>query len=120
MTVNGASRPATATLRPGQTLALPGGVGSITFAGFSEFATFQVTHDPGSRLALAAAVLLLIGLVVSLRVRRRRLWLRARPDGRRTVVEAAGLSRNDSGSFDEDFRAIITRLRSRPAAPEED
>jgi len=113
-------RPATATLRPGQTLALPGGVGSITFAGFSEFATFQVTHDPGSRLALAAAVLLLIGLVVSLRVRRRRLWLRARPDGRRTVVEAAGLSRNDSGSFDEDFRAILTRLRSRPAAPEED
>jgi cytochrome c biogenesis protein len=115
--VDAAGKPATKTLQPGQTLTLPGGAGSITFVGFSEFATFQITHDPGRRLALVAAVLLVGGLIVSMRVRRRRLWLRTRPDGGRTVVEAGGLARNDPESFAEEFAGICARLRSRePAA----
>ena len=110
--VDAAGKPATKTLRPGETLSLPGGAGSITFVGFSEFATFQITSDPGRQLALVAAILLIAGLIVSLRVRRRRLWLRVRPDGGRTVVEAGGLARNDPETFAEDFAGISARLRS--------
>ncbi len=38
-------------LRPGETWQLPGG-GSLTFVGTTEWATFQVTQDPGKLLAL--------------------------------------------------------------------
>jgi cytochrome c biogenesis protein len=77
--------------------------------------TFQVAHDPGKRLVLAAAVLVVAGLLTSLRVRRRRLWVRALPatgDGPgRTVVQAAGLARSEADGFAEEFTALVQRLR---------
>jgi len=109
-------QPVTKTLRPGETMTLPGGAGSITMTGYAEFATFQITHDPGRQLALAAAMLLVAGLVASLRIRRRRFWLRARPDGARTAVEAGGLARSDPESFAAEFTTVIARLEP-PATP---
>ncbi len=114
--LDAAGKPATKTLRPGETMTLPGGAGSITFAGFSEFATFQITSDPGRQLALVAAILLVGGLLLSMRVRRRRVWLRLLPDGGRTVVEAGGLARNDPEGFAEEFTRLCARLRARQLA----
>lgn len=115
-------------LRPGQTWQLPGG-GSVTFTGVEQWATFQVTHDPGNRTALAASVAIVLGLLLSLRVRRRRVWLRATPappdaqGGRRSVVAAGGLARTDADAFTDEFAEIVTRLRpvaAEPRHPEED
>ncbi|MCW2607080.1 MAG: ResB family protein, partial [Frankiales bacterium] len=112
-------------LRPGETWTLPGG-GSITFAGTDEWATFQVTQDPGKLLALYAAGGMVLGLLLSLFVRRRRLWVRAvaDPGTARTVVEVGGLSRTDTESFAAEFAALVERLRSQTAAggptPEKD
>jgi cytochrome c biogenesis protein len=98
-------------LTPGMSQKLPGG-GSITFTGVDQWATFQVAHDPGKAPALAAAVLIVIGLLLSLRVRRRRVWVRAATDGDgRTVVEAGGLARTDADDFAADFRELASRLR---------
>ena len=72
-------RPFTGALRPGQTLTLPDGQGSITFDRVSRFANFQIASDPGRWVSLAAAVLLLGGLTTSLLVPRRRAWVRIRP-----------------------------------------
>ena len=105
------TRVATASLAVGETLRLPGG-GSITYASNREWATFQIAHDPGKGTALIAAVGMLIGLVVSLRVRRRRVWLRAADAGAgRTVVELGGLTRSDSGNFSDEFADLTGRLR---------
>jgi len=103
-------------LRPGQSWPLPGG-GSLTFTGVDQWATFQVTHDPGNRTALAASVAIVIGLLISLRVRRRRVWVRATPTGepgaaRRTVVSAGGLARTDADAFAQEFETIVGRLRA--------
>ena len=104
-------------LGPDETWKLPGG-GSITFAGVSEWSTFQVTQDPGKGVALGASVGIVVGLCLSLFVRRRRLWVRARSaDGAHTVVEVGGLARTDADAFAAEFDELVSRLRSDIPAP---
>lgn len=103
-------------LRPGDTWQLPGG-GSLTYAGTAQWATFQVTQDPGKGVALVAATGMVLGLLLSLFVRRRRVWVRVRPAGGdagpgRTVVEVGGLARTDPEAFATEFAEFGTRLRA--------
>jgi cytochrome c biogenesis protein len=107
-------------LEPGDTWTLPGG-GSLTFVEPTEWATFQVTQDPGKLLALGASCAIVLGLSLSLFVRRRRVWVRVTPavgspaGGSpafgRTVVEVAGLARTGSEAFAVEFAALSARLR---------
>jgi cytochrome c biogenesis protein len=107
----GADKSTTAGLRVGQSWKLANGY-TVTFTGISQFANFQVTDDPGKELALVAAILIVLGLILSLRVRRRRFWVRASlQDGGRTVVEAGGLARTDPEQFADEFSALVDRLR---------
>jgi cytochrome c biogenesis protein len=93
-------------LAPGQTWRLPGG-GSLTYVDTKEWATFQVTQDPGKALALAAAVGMVGGLTLSLFVRRRRMWVRVVPGS----VEVGGLARTDPDRFAAEFAGIVSRMR---------
>lgn len=97
-------------LAPGQTARLPGGLGSVTFDGFTRFANFQVARDPGKEVALLAALLLLAGLTVSLGVPRRRIWVRRTPDG----IELAARSLSRRGVPDRELATLHTRLQERP------
>jgi cytochrome c biogenesis protein len=106
-------------LLPGTTWTLPGG-GSITFAGISEWSTFQVTQDPGKGIALVAAIGIVCGLCLSLFVRRRRLWVRATAaEGAHTVVEVGGLARTDPETFAAEFDELVGRLRTALPEPAE-
>jgi len=104
-------------LTPGETWQLPGG-GSITFVRTTEWATFQLTQDPGKGIALAAAIGIVAGLCLSLFVRRRRLWVRATAgqDGL-TVVEVGGLARTDPDAFAAEFDDLVARLRTATGPP---
>jgi len=107
-------------LRVGETWALPGG-GSIRLVGVEEWATFQVTQDPGKGIALGAGIAMIGGLMLSLFVRRRRVWVRATPAGgdgaeRRTVVHVGGLARTDTERFTAEFDELLARLRD-PTTP---
>ncbi|MDX2935416.1 cytochrome c biogenesis protein ResB [Streptomyces ipomoeae] len=98
-------------LKPGETMKLPGGNGSVTFEGVKEWAGFQITQQPGSGWALGGAVTAILGLAASLFIQRRRVWVRAvaGPDGV-TVVEMAGLGRSESAKVPEelgDLAAVI-------------
>ncbi len=103
-------------LTPGQTWDLPGG-GSLTFVDTAEWATFQVTQDPGKLIALVAGTGMVLGLCLSLFVRRRRIWVRAVPAGGdggdpRTVVEVAGLARTGPDAFEAEFGSLVDRVRT--------
>jgi cytochrome c biogenesis protein len=105
----------TKTLSPGQTWRLADGT-TVTFAGYGQWATFQIAHDPGSTVVLVAAVFIVAGLLSSLWVRRRRMWIRAVPldDGepaRRTVVSAGGLARTDADGFATEFETLLRRMK---------
>ncbi len=102
------------TLAIGQSVKLKNGV-EVTFDGWVPWASLQVSHDPAQGYLLITALAMVIGLIGSLGVRRRRVWLRiapaARPeDGSPTVVDVGGLARSDSGNFTTEFAALLARL----------
>ncbi len=103
-------------LAPGDTWSLPQGLGSITFDGVAEWAGFKVRRDPGQGLALGSVVAAIAALMLSLFVPRRRVWVRATPDGPgRTLVEVGGLARTETGGLDAEADALLARIQA--AAP---
>ena len=86
-------------LKVGQTVALPNNLGSITFVGVRQWAQFNIAYDPGQKIVLPAAVLAVLGLIGSLGIRRRRVWVRVteQADGTR-LVEVAGLARTEGAT----------------------
>ncbi|QEO16114.1 cytochrome c biogenesis protein ResB [Agromyces intestinalis] len=108
-------------LKPGETAELPGGRGTVTLedaspAGTADgdlshsvkrFASFDIHHDPTQGWVLVFAILIIGGLLVSLFVPRRRMWVKAvrRRDGR-VVLEYAGLARGDDPGLDDAVRAL--------------
>jgi cytochrome c biogenesis protein len=116
--VNGLKNIGITQLTPGKSWKLPDGA-TVTFEGVDQWATFQVAHEPGKRTVLAAAVLIVAGLLGSLRVRRRRFWIRAVPapagnDDGRTVVSAAGLARSDVGGFVDELDDLVGQIGRPP------
>ena len=107
-------RPLAQSLAPGATLTLPDGAGSITFDGVRRWASLQVSRDPGKEPALLAAVAALTGLMLSLFVRRRRVWVRATTEaGGRTLVQVAGLARAEGEGLAAEVGEIAAALRAR-------
>lgn len=110
-------------LLPGETMKLPNGAGSITFEkGMKEWATFQISQQPGSGWALGAAIAAIAGLAGSLFIQRRRVWVRAvRGADGVTVVEMAGLGRSESAKVPEELSDLAALLHEKaPSAPEPD
>ncbi len=85
------------SLLPGETWTLPDGAGSIELVGYERWASFQIAQDPGKELALAGAVLAICGLMASLFVRRRRLWVKAwAVPGAGTLIQVAALAKTEA------------------------
>ncbi|MDT9681607.1 cytochrome c biogenesis protein ResB [Streptomyces sp. TRM76323] len=107
-------------LKPGETFTLPDGAGSITFEKeIKEWASFQISQQPGNGWALTGAVAAILGLVGSLFIQRRRVWVRAveGEDGV-TVLEMAGLGRSESAKLPEELAELAAALHSvAPTAP---
>jgi cytochrome c biogenesis protein len=109
-----------ALLRPGQTVQLPDGRGSITFERLERFAGLSIRHDPGKVWALGAAIAAMLGLALSLFVPRRRLFVRVREaDGEpgRTLVEVGALARGEDSGLEDEIDRTLTALPAggRPA-----
>jgi cytochrome c biogenesis protein len=104
----------------GHSARLPDGLGTVTFDGLSRYVKLQVSHTPGQKIALGGVVLALCGLLASLFIRPRRIWVRARRDGGRTVVEVAGLDRSSGGDLSAEIDVLSGALRPAPGAAHQD
>jgi cytochrome c biogenesis protein len=102
-------------LEPGQTYQLPDGKGSISFDGVQRFAGLSIRHDPGKFVTLAAALLALSGLIASLVIRRRRVFVRVSPATvpGRTVVAVGGLAKGDDDGLQDVVDRLVAALGSR-------
>ncbi len=109
-------------LRLGQTWTLPEAQGTVTFVGITQFATFDIVHNPGNGPALIAAILVILGLMLSLFVPRRRVWVRVSEAGAgRSRIEVAGLSRTDEVGLVPTVDDVAARAaRLAPPDPEVD
>ena len=124
-------KPVTLNLRPGDTVTLPNGLGTLTFDGIRRFAAFDLRQDPALGWLLAFALTALAGLATSLFVPRRRLWVRAstsrgnQDEGPTTVVTAAGLARGDDVGLAPELGRVLEAVLGSPVpvtgrAPVED
>lgn len=112
--LNGRNLPAGGiTLVPGKTYTLPNGKGSITFDGVKRYIGVDIHHNPGQQYALIFALIAVGGLVVSLYVNRRRVWVRTgtHPDGR-TMVEYGLLARGEDHRLGHEAATIKDLLRA--------
>ena len=100
-------------LAPGDSWTLPNNSGTVEFTGFQRWASFQIAYDPGKGLALAAAALAIAGLMLSLFVRRRRIWVKVVPatEGG-TLIAIAGLAKNEAADLPDDVAQIAAHLTS--------
>ncbi len=90
----------------------------VRFDGAVPFVNLQVSHDPGQIWVLVFAIAMMAGLVVSLLVRRRRVWVRLAPTTDGTVnVELGGLARTDKSGWGDEFERIVDRLQDGLGTP---
>ncbi|MFJ5698556.1 cytochrome c biogenesis protein ResB [Arthrobacter sp. NPDC093139] len=95
------------TLAPGSTYTLPDGKGSISFDGVKRYVGVDIHHNPGQLSALIFALLAVAGLVISLYVNRRRVWVRTgRHEDGRTMVEYGLLARGEDHRLAGEAAAI--------------
>ncbi len=118
-------------LTPGAVRQLPDGKGSITMDGWTRWVKLQVSDTPGMPITLGAVGFAVLGLCLSLFIRPRRIWVRARKaegttgsggggsgDGGSlaggsgsTVVEIGGLDRADARTgLSEDVQELASAL----------
>ena len=81
------------------------GEGTIAFEGYKSWVNLQIVDDPGKLYALFGAIFAILGLLISLFTRQRRIWIKA--DGR---VQIAGLAKNGVPGLDEELAALKKTL----------
>ena len=79
--------------------------GSITFTGWKSWVNLQIVNDPGKGFALFGAILAILGLLISLFTRQRRIWVK---QGRKTQV--AGLAKNGIPGLEEEIAELIREM----------
>ena len=81
-------------------------VGSITFNGVVPWVNLQVVRDPGKQYALIGSILAIVGLLISLFIRQRRIWVREVGGN----LEIAGLALNKLPGLEDEIGKMIQEL----------
>ncbi|MDP3890656.1 cytochrome c biogenesis protein ResB [Nocardioides sp.] len=101
-------------LIPGQQVDLPDGLGTVSFDGVERWNRIQISRSPGKFVALGGVSLALLGLLGSLFIRPRRVWVRARRENGGTVVDVAALDRSSGGDVTDELARIVDLLADPP------
>jgi len=81
------------------------GEGSITFTGWTSWVNLQIVKDPGKGFALIGAILAILGLLISLFTRQRRIWVK---QGRKTQI--AGLAKNGIPGLEDEIKELVKEM----------
>ena len=81
------------------------GEGSVTFTGWTSWVNLQIVNDPGKGFALIGAILAILGLLISLFTRQRRVWIK---QGRKTQV--AGLAKSGIPGLEDEIKDLVKEM----------
>ncbi len=95
-------------LKPGDTVDLPEGLGTVTFDGVKRFVSLDIHNDPAQGWVLFFALLALGSLLFSLFIPRRRVWIAVTG----SKVEVGALARGDDPTLDARVAELVTALRT--------
>ena len=103
--------PFRAALRPGQSVELPDGAGTVTLESVDRYVGVTIRHDPARGAALVFALLAIAGLMASLFVPRRRVWVRA-SDGApgRVRLEVGALARSEDHGLGAEADRVLAEV----------
>ncbi len=101
---------ATLALTIGDSIELPNGLGSVELSAIPRFVSLDVHHDPSQLWVLIFSALVVAGLLTSLFIPRRRVWVKvvSNEDGTNTV-EYAGLARGEDPGLEAAVAAIADK-----------
>ncbi len=107
-----AGRSAPLVLGLGDVVDLPDGMGTIELESVTNYVGLDIHHDPAQGWVLAFALTAVAGLLTSLFIPRRRVWMKAAPGDGVTRLEYAGLARGE----DPTLEAAVAALAAAHAA----
>ncbi len=102
-------------LFPGDSYELPDGLGTITFDGWDRWVKLQMSETPGNTMTLVSLSVAIGGLILSLYIKPRRLFVRVTG----TSAAVAGLDRSDTATgLDDDVAELAGVVRVTGSGPE--
>jgi cytochrome c biogenesis protein len=85
------------------------GDGSITFEGWTPWVNLQIVKDPGKIYALIGSILAILGLLMSLFTRSRRIWIKENQG--KSGVEVAGLAKNAAPGLENEIASLVNKMK---------
>jgi cytochrome c biogenesis protein len=85
------------------------GEGSITLEGWTPWVNLQIVKDPGKIYALLGSILAILGLLMSLFTRSRRIWVKENAD--KSGIEVAGLAKNSAPGLELEIASLVKEMR---------
>ncbi|MBS3970101.1 MAG: cytochrome c biogenesis protein ResB [Clostridia bacterium] len=82
---------------------------TMEFTDYKNYTGFQIIKQPGKPLALAASILLTLGLIMSFYMYPRRVWLYSGQDTKGQII-FAGTSRRNKVGFELEFEKLYKEL----------
>ncbi|HEU4527154.1 MAG TPA: cytochrome c biogenesis protein ResB [Actinomycetota bacterium] len=103
----------TGVLGAGETVDLRPGL-TVGFTDLRQYTVLSVSRDRGLWIVLAAAILILLGLLPALYTSRRKLWVTAEAAGAGTLLKVGGFALQRRSQFEEEFSRLVRDLRRVP------
>ena len=100
-------------MRIGDTLDLPDGMGTISFEAAPRYASFDVMRNPAQQWILISALAAVLGLLSSLFVPRRRMWVKAVLTDDGVLLQYAALARGDDPTLERAVEQLRELHRER-------
>lgn len=109
-----------AVVRPGQTVRLPDGTTISMSKNIPRWAGLSARYDPGKGTALVSALLGLLGLIMSMTLRRRRIFVKVRAAGDggdrtsgRSLITAGALAKGEDPRLQVALDALLDGVQQR-------
>jgi len=99
-------------LKVGDSAKLPDNLGTVSFDSLRRYASLDVDYNPAQGWVLLFALLAITGLMMSLLIPRRRVWVKLSETG----FEVAALARGDDPRLETVVAKLATTLKPKKAA----